>query len=628
MPISKSLKKEPLSIQPVKPGAYQANLESFGAEIKDLLDKHKPTPTAIDPQVVVAGLRDPKYLVIAGFSTRKIYDDCMKQDKTIDYVLFIEPNVGNFHATLEREYVGDIFEDERVSILLGIPAEEMIPHLYQIFTASDPKSGSRATKIQSPEIVADPFIYKPVDDKMPDDAIAIITKVREASKQAFLAMGCASDSFNRTEQLLRNEDALKNSVNIKSLFNKFGDVPAIVLGAGPSCKEFIDVYKSHNLSDKFLLICCDAALPLLLESEIHPHIVTRCERKYTQIFSGAEQKPLDGILYAAYPWCSPEYFSMFPDRAMLFRANGLCKWTGLDPGFVDGGVSSANAAAELAALMGCKVIMFAGVDLCFLDDKSHVAGTEVEFDIQKSKSKWSKIPGNSGEVTTIPVWFRCKNEYEATVIKHKDVAWINTSVKGAKINGMRVAPLIDLLPAMKEKKFIRRKIRELSEYSSDDDFEKFTAKKAITLKFFKQVKKDLQKLFLNLADNKQIARRETDKIAMQSKTFSDSSEYFIQARAATDSLENIYKEPARQIDEFKKKYYSLDLFSLTLLDICQVDYFINENKTAALENTVTIKFVRYKHYVDLTVSFFKTLEYYTDELIRILEDGPGKREEL
>lgn len=306
----------------------------------------------------------------------------------------------------------------------------------------------------------------------------------------------------------------------------------------------------------------------------------------------------------------------------------MSKWTDLDPGYVDGGVSSANAAAELAALMGSKVIMFAGIDLCFLDDKSHVAGTEVEFDINKSKSKWSKIPGNSGEVTTIPVWFRCKNEYEATVIKHNDVAWINTSVKGAKINGMRVAPLIDLVPAMKEKKFIRRKIRELSQYSSDDDFEKFIGKKSITLKFFKQVKKDLEKIFLNLADNKQIASRETAKIAAQAKVFSDPTEFFIQSKAASDSLENIYREPARQIDEFKKKYYAQDLFSLTLLDICQVDYFINENKTSALENTVNIKFVRYKQYVDLSVSFFKTLEYYTDELIRILEDGPGEMPKL
>jgi hypothetical protein len=594
-----------------------------------LIEAHPESPLPIDDDLKVEGLKNPIYLVIIGFSGTKVLETARKSGKDIQSVLIIEPSLSVFHQTMKRQWVGDLAKSEDIDLLVGINPDEMLPHIYKIFTHVDKKTGNRASRCMQPEIVVDPFAYPAVDGK-PNPIAEQITKiVVDASKQVFLAMGCASDSYFRWEQMIRNESNLQNSYRIAPLYGKFWDLPVVVAGAGPSLEDFIHAYHDFDLKDRCLIVACDAALVKLQKHGIRPDIVTRCERKLTTIFRDVRPDDTRDVFYAAYPWTPPEYFSLFPNSFMLFRDNGVCKWSGYDPGAVNGGVSSANAAFELAYLLGAKEIILTGVDLCFLEGKSHIEGTEVEFDIEKSKPKWTEIQGNAGKVTTIPVWNRCLNEYRTTIFKHEGKAKVyNTSLKGAKIEGTEVRPWNALAEIIFHgNKPAETPLTRLKKYLEKHPVgyeHAFRNKKIDTVKYLRGVQKDLEKLFGNVTDSLLIARREEEKILRQLQSYTDPEQYFQSVNAVKKQLTQIYQEPCRQIDQFKSRYYTQDMFSIILLDICQLDVFQTENKSASLKNQTEIEHDRLKLYAHHHMTFFKTLHYYAEQIIHLLEKGPKK----
>jgi len=609
---------------------FLANLEAIGSELNKLIAELPETALPVDDDVKVEGLKNPTYLVIIGFSGPKIIEAAKKSKKEISHVLIIEPDLKIFKQTLMRSWIGGLSKDASVDLLIGIKPDEMMPHIYRIFTHSD-KYGNRASRCQNTEIIIDPFAYPPVDGKVHPMADQIVKIVTDASKQVFLSMGSAPDSFFRFEQLVRNEKALQNSYRIEPTFGKFSDFPVIVLGAGPSLKDFVDTTLEYKLHETCLVIACDAALPVLLAHNVKPHIVTRCERKLTTIFNSVKKEDTKDVFYAAYPWCPPEYFDLFQESFMLFRGNGVCKWSGYNPGEVNGGVSSANAALELAYLLGAKDIILSGVDLCFIDGRSHVEGTEVEFDPEKSKAKWHDVVGNSGQmVTTIPVWYRCLNEYMNTITRYDSQATVyNTSKGGVKIVGTKFESSFDELA----KKILNDKVeteapiarlRKYLEKPTSGYLDTYNRNKASTIEFLQEMRHAIKKLLGNVDDLMLIAGREELKTIGQLKGYQDPVEFYANVASIRKSLSSVYQEPNRQIEAFKAKYFPDKLFNLVILDTIQNDFFSLENRVSALKNTIDTEHERLKVYAVLNTVFLRTVEYYCGEYIKLFESGPDQ----
>lgn len=594
-----------------------------------MLKENPERPIAIEDDIKIQGLKNPLYLIIVGLSTLKLLEVIKKLKKEVAFVVIIEPDIGIFHQTLKREWMGWIVNDPRIDLIVGIRPEELTIHLTKLFATMDKKHGARASKCATPEIIADPFAY-PGNHPLISQVQQV---VNESVKQVFLSMGCAADSFTRWEQVIRNEKNLQKSFRIKPLFEKFSDVPIVVLGAGPSLKDFIDAYHKYDLKDRCLIIACDASLRKLLDHQIRPHLVTRCERKLTTIFRGIERSDTQGIYYAAYPWCPPEYFDLFESSFMLFRDNGVCKWTGYDPGSVNGGVSSANAALELAFLFSAKTIILSGIDLCFLDEKSHIEGTEVEFDVEKSRPKWKEIASNEEgkTVTSIPVWMRCLNEYQGSIYKHyskrQDFKVYNTSLRGAKIQGTELISFASLQElTFKETFDLGKKIKDLLDLHNSNYETSYLQKKKDTISFLKKVSNEFQKAFSNASDTLNTAFHEEQKIMEQLKVISDPAKYFSTKNQMLKELTKIYSEPCRLIDQFRQAFYVKELFSNVVMDICQLDLFQSENKAYSLANVIDVDHERLKHYADIHLRLFKIFEYYTHCLIDLLENGYQEKE--
>lgn len=564
-------------------------------------------------------------LLIIGFATKRVVESALKEHKDIKYVIIIEPEVGVFKQTIRREYIGDVANSKYIELIAGAPLNELPAILYKQFCKQD-ALGSRIPYSQGVQIIIDPFAYPNQENGEPHlVAKEIIRITKEAQHQVILSMGCASDSYSRWEQTVRNKENIKSAYACKSLFGKFQDVPAIVVGGGPSTETFIKAYKEYNLKDKALILACDAALPRLQREEIKPHIVTRCERKLTTIFNKVRKAELDDVFYAAYTWTPPEFFNLFKEKMIMYRGNGINHWTEVDHGEVNGGVSAANAALELACMMGCQTIFMTGIDLCFIGEKSHMSGTEVEFDIEKSKPKWKKIPGNSGEVTTIPVWYRCLQEYGLTTAKHQKVKFFNTSLEGAKINGTEVMAWNGVAEKLTKKfdvvDIIRSNIQKPP--PSVDLDKKF--KDAIS--FLKEVQQDLTKLFLFIEDAMAMGAREEQRCTRQlGGGYMDPKPFFDMTEAVQKSLMDVYKEPMRQIVQFRSKWYPKRLFCQLVLDICAIDFYMTETRELKYKGEISRGYERLKQNIANNMSFLKLLDFYVEKQLSLFEKGPDPKE--
>ena len=604
-------------------GIYRANLEKLPKELIKMLPDCEEQPVPTENDVKIQGLKNPICTIIIGFATDRVLEQILNGPKQTKYVVVIEPNLGRFHATLKRHYIGKYLDNPNIDWLLDVPIEEIQVHLYKMFCKFDAVSGPRAGLVQAPEIICDPFVYSEQGVDTVDNLKKITDAVIASSKQVFISMGCGNDSFNRWINGTRNFDNMFESYNAKNLTNKFKDVPAIVIGAGPSMDEFIEYAKKYDLENNALLIACDASLRRLLNEGIRPHLVTRCERKLTGIFDGVKKEDTKDMYYVYYPWCAPEFTDMFENSIMVFRDNGLCTWTEQDHLRCNGGVSSANAGLELAHDLGCKDIVLTGIDLCFLDGKSHTSGTMVEFDLEKSKPKWTQIENNQGdEVTTIPVWFRCLSEYQASIVKYQRLnkpKIINTSLKGVRINGTEVKPWSEVGDLFKTKHHVVKKISDNLIKPNKKTKDKFEKKRLETIKHLETFNQELQNVFNSIEECFQSNGMEEEKAINQMKCFTNPMEFTNTWEVYKKSLRDIYKPTCKVVDDFKQKWFLDEMISNLILDTVQLDVFKNENEVNSLRNLVDVEFIRLKRYIMKHQSLFRHFAYYTNRTLSLLK---------
>ncbi len=613
---------------PVKEGISRANLEALKDVESYLLKKLMNVvecPVPVEDDVKVVGIKNPTTAVILGFSTDQVVRQLLNQsEKQVKYIVIIEPNIGVFKQTIQRKYIGDLVKNPMIDWFVGVPLGDLTTVLYKAFSEYDPHQGPRAAITQHPEVIPDPFVFAesgPGDDQLRNDLTQLVLN---ATSQCFLSMGCAPDSYSRWVQTAKNFETLKNAYNGRDLQDKFTS-PVFVVGAGPSMEEFVKYAKEYDLENKSVIIAVDAALRRLLKEGIRPHIVIRCERKLTGIFEGVTKEDTKGILYAAYNWTDVEFFDLFEEKVMLYRGNGVCLWTGYSHLQVNGGVSSGNAALELAWLISKKKnnIYLTGIDLCFIDDKTHVGGTKVEFDINKSKKLWEEYVANDGQMRiTIPVWKRCRQEFETGIIKYnrdKPVNVYNLSAKGLKIHGTTVQSWTNLKNQFKADVHAFKKLKKHLKPVPEAEKELFEVTKKESIDYLKQVHQSLKEVFNDVDDCFFNIVNEEQKLVKRARSFYTGIELFKLIKNYQESLVGLYENPARIIDAWKSKYFVDQMFSNLILDTVQIDVFKTENKAHSLRNTVDVKFERLKLYCQLYVDLYQTIDFYVEKMIELLE---------
>lgn len=627
-------KPEEKMIERQKDGFYLkknlAAMASIGWDNLGLMEAIQKVPEQIikiDPQIVLEGVKNPLITTYFGFSTRHLYDAMKRKKKTIRYVCIIEPNIAAFKHLICTEDISDLLTSKTVDFVVGIQGEQLLAELFRMFTQPiDAGMMSRSTMLESMQIIIDPFQYDTEEKRK--IATSYVELVQDTIHQIRLSMGCSDDQYRRFELLIENKKEICNAWSITGLYDKIGDVPVVVLGGGPSLENFIEEYKKSDskLKNSFI-IAADAVLFKLLQNGIKPNIITRCERKLTNIFKGVTKEMTEGVYYAAYPWTPNEFFKLFDEHFLLFRQNGVCLFSELSHGFVDGGVSSGNAALELAINLGAKNIILSGIDLAFgKDGKTHVDGTQVEFNINKSKEKWTDIDSNNGgKVKTIPVWERCRNEYMQSIDKHtkkgRTFKVINTSIDGAVIPLTEVKEWKDITNMFETpfnaKEFIESNRSKLPQ----EEIDNFNKKIQEAIPKMKDMSNSIA-IAIGLAeDARKTANREIHKMIEHVKISArDDYEIIRMLRANAANLEKLWHGAVDQIDmNFKQKVYIDYLFRVLIFDVLQLDLYHYENSINGTINTNEYLDERYYAYTQLSVEFMTKCKIYTDMFVELFQ---------
>ncbi len=168
----------------------------------------------------------------------------------------------------------------------------------------------------------------------------------------------------------------------------FVDIPAILVGAGPSLdKQLPFLYQRRNNA---LFIVCDAALRPLLQAGITPHIVVTLDpqEEIIRFFSGLQTS---SSLLIAPSIVHPSVVKVWDGEILFFHKlapeiPALVEVARLLPHLatlVPGG-SVLSVGYDLAFKIGCAPLVFVGQDLSYTGKNSH-AGTSMNAHIESSE---------------------------------------------------------------------------------------------------------------------------------------------------------------------------------------------------------------------------------------------------
>ena len=206
------------------------------------------------------------------------------------------------------------------------------------------------------------------------------------------------------KNIVENVPSLIGRRSINSLKNVLDNKPALVIGAGPSLFQQLEVIKP--ISRHICIIAVDTALEPLLKTGIKPDFIVTLDAQYFNLFDfhhilAGKSQPGEMVLIAdivANPgilkyWHGPLFFSVTASKTgnnvnssiekyplMLLLENFFDE---IDP--LDCGGSVSTTAIELALYLGAQPVMVTGLDLSYTNFMTHVNSSPI-FTLYYNKS--------------------------------------------------------------------------------------------------------------------------------------------------------------------------------------------------------------------------------------------------
>lgn len=310
-------------------------------------------------------LSNTNCVILLGFGLGYYAVELLKRISPDCFFLIIEQDINIFKAALSSLDLREIIEKQNVDFMVGEHVSEIIPKLVNRFSEQQSNNVQVVAHSQSTKLYAE---YQQIVE-----GIVKSTKIVQSNTETRLQYG-----LKWYENSFKNITSQKKLSGIKGLFNKFNDIPAIIISSGPSLDKNIQYLKSIK-NEKVLLIAVDTALKCLLSHNIKPDFVTSidCQEITSSFFTGIA---LDDI-YLISPFRIPHsVIEKFHGRAFFCDDKELNFWKefrkyleGL--GDVNIGGTVAIFTFDLIRKFGCDPIVFLGQDLSFGQGRYYARGT-------------------------------------------------------------------------------------------------------------------------------------------------------------------------------------------------------------------------------------------------------------
>jgi len=252
---------------------------------------------------------------------------------------------------------------------------------------------------------------------------------------------------------IANIPSLIHQQTCTALESLFSGIPAIIVAAGPSLDQAIP--ELRTIKENAVLIAVDSAVPSLLANGIVPHFLACLDASPVILEKFADYLPTlaaHKTAMLAMPQVASRVVRNAPSPYIFwnFGANRTDSWLQeilgtTDPGYEALTVSHLGVLA--ARRMGCSPILFVGLDLAYDGLKTHAEHTILDHQdflatrIEEHDNDLIRVAANDGGTTlTDRGLYGAKKQLEA-LIRELGGTYINTSAKGAKIEGAPFVPL-------------------------------------------------------------------------------------------------------------------------------------------------------------------------------------------
>lgn len=250
---------------------------------------------------------------------------------------------------------------------------------------------------------------------------------------------------------------------VNKFFNKYKNIPAVIVSAGPSLEK--NIRKLKEIKNKALIIAVDTAMKPLYSHNISPHFVITIDpqKKNSKYFRNINFKDTVLIAESSVDKEAIDSFngaiffinSIFPLAKYFMESLG-------NRGDITTGGSVSTAAYDFAIRIGANPIIMVGLDLSFPNYQTHIKGsyheenffTEIyKLDSYDSRIYKVLIDGNLREEKNIyneKVWTDSRfdmyrNWFEEQCVKNNKIKFYNATEGGITINGMDNIKLGELI---------------------------------------------------------------------------------------------------------------------------------------------------------------------------------------
>ena len=381
-------------------------------------------------------------LIIGGFGLGFLCKAALRT-KNVKHILIIEKDIQIFKSALIANDISEIIKNPQVKFLFE--KNDEIPGLSDYLLNIVTKKVF--TLIHNPSAKIYPEFYLNLKNII--DSYLQRKNINIATLSRFQNLW--------VRNIFKNYKLFLEHKGIIHFFDKYKNVPVLIISAGPSLGENIELIKKNQ--NKFIIISVDSCFQTLIKNDIIPDFVITVDPQYINYKYFEYNKNFTPILVSE-PSTFPLILQNYQGEILFFSSVfPFVKWLENfteKKGEIDMGGSVSTTAFDFGNKIGGNPLILIGQDLAFIKEKTHTKGSYVEkyWTIRYSKfntilngihryvhnNLFIKIKSNNGTMVNTDrrlmiflAWF--ENKIKSLP---QDIEVINTSIDGAKIEGMKV----------------------------------------------------------------------------------------------------------------------------------------------------------------------------------------------
>lgn len=354
------------------------------------------------------------------------------------HIIIYEPNSELIPFVTEHFDVSDILGDKHILLLAPDAVNNLAQQLAGKISLLD-FSGIQICKLPNYH-----HLFKEEYDYF---ANALST-----AAQLTLASSNSAKNMSETivENILANFAKLSGSYSIEELTSVITpDMPVIIVGAGPSLNASLEYIRANR--DKAVILAVDTAVPSLLKHDITPHFFISVDPiKEEFCFEDPRVADIPAIvpIVCRKVICEKRNAPTFFYASSVRFCDLLEYYYKISLPVLDAESSVANHAFAACIFLQTKNVYLIGVDLAFLNGKTHAVGSSKENDTNNTTS--TEIEGVNGEILyTDPQMHLYRELLEERIRLHPEMEVTNLSQTGAKIHGTKHSTIREMYETQK-----------------------------------------------------------------------------------------------------------------------------------------------------------------------------------